>query len=41
LFGEISITDGRVEQSNFHDYKMLRMADVPRVEAVIVPSEGF
>ena len=41
LYGEISIKDGRVEQSNFHDYPMLRMADMPRVETVIVPSGGF
>ena len=38
LFGEITIADGRVQQSNFHDYKMLRMADMPRVETVMVPS---
>jgi isoquinoline 1-oxidoreductase beta subunit len=40
LFGQISIKDGRVEQSNFHDYTMLRMAEMPRVETVIVPSQG-
>ena len=39
LFGEITIADGRVQQSNFHDYKMLRMADMPRVETVMVPSD--
>src|SRR5262249_49136734 len=41
LYGEITIKDGRVEQSNFHDYEMLRMADMPKVESVIVPSGGF
>jgi isoquinoline 1-oxidoreductase beta subunit len=41
LYGEISIRDGRVEQSNFHDYRMLRMAEVPRVETVILASGGF
>ena len=40
LFGEITIKHGQVEQSNFHDYPMLRLADMPRVETVIVPSEG-
>jgi isoquinoline 1-oxidoreductase beta subunit len=40
LYGEISIKDGRVEQSNFHDCPMLRMAEMPRVETVIVPSTG-
>jgi isoquinoline 1-oxidoreductase beta subunit len=41
LYGEITIKDGRVEQSNFHDYEMLRMADMPTVESVVVPSGGF
>jgi isoquinoline 1-oxidoreductase subunit beta len=41
LYGEIGIKDGRVEQSSFHDYRMLRMAEMPRVETVIVPSGGF
>jgi isoquinoline 1-oxidoreductase beta subunit len=41
LHGEISIRQGRVEQSNFHDYPMLRMADVPRVETVILASGDF
>ena len=41
LYGEITLRDGRVEQSNFHDYEMLRLADMPKVESVIVPSGGF
>ncbi len=41
LYGEITIKDGRVEQSNFHDYEMLRLADMPTVETVLVPSGGF
>jgi isoquinoline 1-oxidoreductase subunit beta len=41
LFGEINIKKGAAEQSNFHDYEMLRMADMPRVETIILPSEGF
>jgi isoquinoline 1-oxidoreductase subunit beta len=40
LYGEITIADGGVEQSNFHDYRMLRMSDMPRVETVIVPRSG-
>jgi len=39
--GEITIKDGRVEQSNFHDYTMLRMPEMPRVEVVLAPSGGF
>jgi isoquinoline 1-oxidoreductase subunit beta len=40
LYGEISIARGCVQQSNFHDYPMLRMGEMPRVETVIVPSQG-
>jgi isoquinoline 1-oxidoreductase beta subunit len=40
LYGEISIKGGQVEQSNFHDYPMLRMAEMPLVETVIVTSGG-
>ena len=41
LYGEINIVDGAVRQTNFHDYRMLRMADMPRVETVTVPSGDF
>jgi isoquinoline 1-oxidoreductase beta subunit len=41
LYGEISIRDGRVAQSNFHDYEMLRLARMPKVETIMVPSGGF
>ncbi len=36
LFGEITIAGGRVQQSNFHDYRMLRMREMPVVEVHIV-----
>ncbi|MNX33542.1 Isoquinoline 1-oxidoreductase subunit beta [compost metagenome] len=38
LFGNISIKDGRVEQSNFHDYRVLRMNEMPLMETHIIPS---
>jgi isoquinoline 1-oxidoreductase beta subunit len=38
LAGEITIRDGRIEQSNFHDYPVLRMAQAPQVETIIIPS---
>ncbi|MGD0024244.1 MAG: molybdopterin cofactor-binding domain-containing protein [Xanthobacteraceae bacterium] len=41
LYGEITIKDGAAEQSNFNDYEMIRMAEAPKVETVIVPSGGF
>lgn len=38
FYGEITIKDGRAEQRNFHDYKMLRMNETPKIETYIVPS---
>jgi isoquinoline 1-oxidoreductase subunit beta len=36
LHGNITLKDGRVEQSNFHDYQVLRMNEVPAIETHIV-----
>ncbi len=41
LEGEITIKDGAAEQANFDTYRMLRLADAPIVESVIVPSGDF
>jgi isoquinoline 1-oxidoreductase beta subunit len=42
LWGEITLKDGRVEQSNFDNYRIMRIAEMPRkIEAVLVPSGGF
>jgi len=38
LYGEIGIEGGRVKQSNFHDYQMVRLAEMPQIEVHIVPS---
>lgn len=35
----LSMKDGRVEQSNFHDYEVLRIHEMPKVEVHIVPSK--
>ena len=35
---EITLKDGRVEQSNFHDYRPMRMNEAPTVETHIVKS---
>jgi len=37
LSGEITVKKGAVEQSNFHDYQVLRMTDAPDIEVHIVP----
>jgi isoquinoline 1-oxidoreductase subunit beta len=39
LYGKITFKDGQVQQSNFHDYRMLRMSEMPKVEVHIVPSK--
>src|SRR6195256_1656651 len=39
LYGKITLTDGHVDQTNFHQYQVLRINDMPRViEVYIVPS---
>jgi isoquinoline 1-oxidoreductase beta subunit len=38
LYGEITVKNGRVQQSNFHDYRMLRIDDAPPVEVHVIAS---
>ena len=33
--------DGRIEQTNFHTYNSMRIAEMPKVESIIMPSGGF
>ena len=40
LYSEITLDQGRVQQSNFHDYPMLRIHEMPEVEVEIVPSDA-
>ena len=39
LFGEITIKEGRVEQTNFGDYRVLRINEVPQIDVYLVKSE--
>mgnify|MGYP002032149155 CR=1 FL=1 len=38
LYGRVSIQGGRVAESNFHNYPMLRINEAPEVEVVLAPS---
>ena len=41
LYGECTVKGGRMEQENFDTYNVLRMAEMPKVETIIMPSGGF
>lgn len=41
LYGEITIENGAVAQSNFHDYQMLRIDEIPIIETYIINSGNF
>ena len=41
LYGHCTVKDGRIEQSNFHDYPPMLLAQMPAVETLIVPTGGF
>jgi len=38
---ECTVKDGRIEQTNFHSYDSMRIAQMPKVESIIMPSGGF
>ena len=41
FYGECTVKDGRIEQTNFDTYNSMRIAEMPKVECVMVPSGGF
>ena len=41
FLGGITVKDGKVEQQNFHNYDMMRIRQMPKVETVLMPSGGF
>jgi isoquinoline 1-oxidoreductase subunit beta len=41
FLGGITVKDGKVEQENFDSYDMMRIADMPKVETIVMPSGGF
>jgi isoquinoline 1-oxidoreductase beta subunit len=41
LYQENNVKDGRIVESNFHDFRLPRIGEIPKVETVLVPSGGF
>jgi isoquinoline 1-oxidoreductase beta subunit len=41
FYQEITIKDGRVVEENFDTYNSMRIAEMPKVEAILMPSGGF
>jgi isoquinoline 1-oxidoreductase subunit beta len=41
FFQECTVKDGKMEQENFSTYNTIRMADMPAVESIVMPSGGF
>jgi isoquinoline 1-oxidoreductase beta subunit len=40
LFGDITVKDGRVQQSNFNDYRILRMSETPVIEIHLIQTDA-
>ncbi len=41
LYGACTVKDGKMEQTNFDSYPVMRLADMPKVETILIPSGGF
>jgi isoquinoline 1-oxidoreductase beta subunit len=41
FYGGCTVKDGYIEQTNFDTYNSMRMAEMPKVESIIMPSGGF
>jgi isoquinoline 1-oxidoreductase beta subunit len=39
FFGECTVKDGAIEQTNFDSYDMMRIGQMPKVEAIVMPSQ--
>ena len=41
LYEEMTVENGRIAQDNFHTYPIMRLADMPKIETVVVPTYDF
>ena len=41
FYGECTVKEGRMEQENFDTYQSMRIAEMPKVESILMPSGGF
>jgi isoquinoline 1-oxidoreductase beta subunit len=41
VYGGCTVKDGRIEQTNFDNYNSMRIAEMPKVETIVMPSGGF
>lgn len=41
LYGECTLENGEIQQTNFHNYPSMKMAQMPSVETMVLPSGGF
>jgi isoquinoline 1-oxidoreductase subunit beta len=41
LYGECTVENGRMKEVNFDNYEIMRLAEMPKVETVIVPTYDF
>ena len=40
FFQQCTVKDGHIEQTNFHEYNSMRIAQMPKVESIIMPTGG-
>jgi len=41
FYGECTVKDGRIQQTNFDSYNVMRISEMPKVETIVLPSGGF
>jgi len=41
FYGQCTVKDGRIEQTNFDTYNSMRIGEMPKVEVILMPSGGF